>query len=477
MDWGTRLRGWSLDDVVAALGQLPTDLQHSLAHSLGPFSPSVSLQPMQAPLYPHLTSSPQPAQPVQPVRPPQPPESTQAPPWTVAGGSIAWLLDELKLSSLYAETFDEYEMRKVQSLVELHIEGQLEERLQEFGITRDHRDKISRLALSPRPCGASGEVWSRRFLEMCRPLHAQHMGCENMGPLLYSLIRFVKPRRVLEVGAGYTSIWILQALADNDAELASCARAVEADGYLVAQAEWMVDSAASNSDQSETGTGNAKADSSGAAAQDVIPGCARKGPSRLHTIDDMGAAEGGNRGTAHLVCDTAAALGLTQHLALHAGDAYQLAGMSFAANVGDHTSTGSGGDGGDGDGGHCSVQDGEDMLDMLWLDFGLGTGSRIDEFLDAWWPRLRSGGHLLMHSTLTNAVTRAWLESRREQMRCPAEGAGGTGSAGGSTQQRGGLGVFETVSLLEPHKRYQNSVSIFQKRDGGWTEPLHTTYP
>ena len=38
-------------------------------------------------------------------------------------------------------------------------------------------------------------------------------------------------------------------------------------------------------------------------------------------------------------------------------------------------------------------------------------------------------------------------------------------------------GVQETLSLLEPHKRYQNSVSIFQKRDGGWAEPVHTMYP
>ena len=41
----------------------------------------------------------------------------------------------------------------------------------------------------------------------------------------------------------------------------------------------------------------------------------------------------------------------------------------------------------------------------------------------------------------------------------------------------GHLCEFETLSLLEPHKRYQNSVSIFQKRDGGWAEPLHTMYP
>lgn len=44
-------------------------------------------------------------------------------------------------------------------------------------------------------------------------------GAENLGPMLYSLVRFTKPARVLEVGAGYTSMFLLQALEDNAAEL------------------------------------------------------------------------------------------------------------------------------------------------------------------------------------------------------------------------------------------------------------------
>jgi hypothetical protein len=36
-----------------------------------------------------------------------------------------------------------------------------------------------------------------------------------MAPLIYNLIRFTRPRRVLEIGSGYTSAFILQALADN----------------------------------------------------------------------------------------------------------------------------------------------------------------------------------------------------------------------------------------------------------------------
>ena len=34
-----------------------------------------------------------------------------------------------------------------------------------------------------------------------------------------------------------------------------------------------------------------------------------------------------------------------------------------------------------------------------------------------------------------------------------------------------------TLSFLEPHKRFQNSVAVLQKRPPGWGEPVHTTYP
>ena len=65
----------------------------------------------------------------------------------------------------------------------------------------------------------SSPIYDREFLEACRPLYSVHMGVENAASLLYSLIRFVKPTSVVEVGAGYTSLWLLRALADNDDEL------------------------------------------------------------------------------------------------------------------------------------------------------------------------------------------------------------------------------------------------------------------
>ncbi len=53
------------------------------------------------------------------------------------------------------------------------------------------------------------------FLESVETLHSPTMGTEVMAPLIYNLIRFTRPRRVLEIGSGYTSAFILEALSDN----------------------------------------------------------------------------------------------------------------------------------------------------------------------------------------------------------------------------------------------------------------------
>ena len=88
-------------------------------------------------------------------------------------------------------------------------------------------------------------------------------------------------------------------------------------------------------------------------------------------------------------------------------------------------------------------------------------------------------------------MTREWLEAQRERLRrhaCPGAVSGkgmpalddlpsSSSSSSRHTHTRAHLLEYETLSLLEPHKRYQNSVSIFQKRNGGWAEPVHTMYP
>jgi hypothetical protein len=50
------------------------------------------------------------------------------------------------------------------------------------------------------------------FQKHVEKLSSSSMGTEHMGPLLYALIKFTRPHRVLEVGSGLTTIYILAAL-------------------------------------------------------------------------------------------------------------------------------------------------------------------------------------------------------------------------------------------------------------------------
>ena len=57
-----------------------------------------------------------------------------------------------------------------------------------------------------RPIG----VHSTAFLAAVHASNDPHMGVENMGPLLHAIVRFTKPKRVFEIGAGATSLYLLQ---------------------------------------------------------------------------------------------------------------------------------------------------------------------------------------------------------------------------------------------------------------------------
>jgi hypothetical protein len=107
---------------------------------------------------------------------------------------------------------------------------------------------------------------------------------------------------------------------------------------------------------------------------------------------------------------------------------------------------------------------GVETVDMLWCDFGVG--SRMTEYASRVWRYIRPGGFLVCHSTLTNERTRTWLEGVRRHA--------------GEEETGIPAGEYAELSLLEPHKRFQNSVTILQKRagDGGtrFEEPVYSEY-
>ena len=56
----------------------------------------------------------------------------------------------------------------------------------------------------------------------------------------------------------------------------------------------------------------------------------------------------------------------------------------------------------------------QQQLDIVWLDFG--QGEKVGQFIDKVWSRIRPGGLVLCHSTLTNSLTRDWLEKMRARV-------------------------------------------------------------
>jgi len=361
-------------------------------------------------------------------------------PWEVAAGSTDELLRELGLEKRYGKVFQQEGLLHAQQLLGLGLatEPSMPQALQRLGVASEDAEAIAKLVASPRPCGTSGGAWNERFLSAVRPAHDAHMGCENMGPLLYSLCRFIKPRNVLEVGAGYTSLWLLQALADNEEEMRRCRQSIQADGYLVSGSEWLlpwVSGQQSSREETKPDLGTER---------DEV-NCEEL-PAVLHCVDDLSH----EATTAHTVRAIAAHLGTGCYFKLHEVDAFEFAGQWQKLNGGKQV-----------------------QLDLLWLDFGAGVSGRLDEFLEAWWPRLRPGGFLLIHSTLTNTLTRHWLEgmrTRSKRARDVEVEPSGDPCCGDD---------IETLSLLEPHKWYQNSVSLFQRRPcvPKWGEPVHTTFP
>ena len=95
-------------------------------------------------------------------------------------------------------------------------------------------------------------------------------------------------------------------------------------------------------------------------------------------------------------------------------------------------------------------------LDFIWLDFA--ASNKLMTVFEKWWDRLEDGGFILVHSTVTNRLTRDWLEEMRSM------------GKEGSFQ-------FNHISFLEPLKMFQNSFSMFQKRSISYKEPILTKYP
>ena len=65
-------------------------------------------------------------------------------------------------------------------------------------------------------------IVDKEFLRAAREAFSPfspYSGTEHVAPLLYSLVRLTRPRVVVECGSGYTTLFLLVALAENSAEM------------------------------------------------------------------------------------------------------------------------------------------------------------------------------------------------------------------------------------------------------------------
>jgi hypothetical protein len=238
-------------------------------------------------------------------------------------------------------------------------------------------------------------IFDKSFLGHVCSVYEPCMGAENLGPLLYSFLRFTKKRRIVEIGAGYTTPWILQALKDNDDEMKRI-RGL-GDRCRLLDYPWV--------------------------APNVVDGFDDESAA-LICFDNFQHQKEAATGAMAVV----KSLNLNDYVDFRITDAYA---MSLD----------------------------ESSVDVLWCDFGVG--SKMKDFVKGSWASIRPGGYLLCHSTLTNEGTRTWLEACRDRREEDETGIP--------------QGEFTEVSFLEPHKHYQNAITILQKRRS-YDEPIYSLY-
>jgi len=246
------------------------------------------------------------------------------------------------------------------------------------------------------------------FLRGLRELSAPRMGTELVGPLLYSLVRSTRPAHALEVGSGTTTLYLLRALADNvsDVQRELGMMAEKRQGY---DPRWN-DEEVAKENQSEILAWLEKEPSL------ALPEFYEKPYAPyLISVDKHSSPYSSSARVARVA------------------ESVGLAGYFTEKNCDFRDIT--------------NVMEGAQRLDFVWFDCGGYADYR--EFLDLYWDHVEpDNGLLALHYTLT-------VPSHE---RILAELAG--------QRDSGKLGRFEMLSLLEPHKIMQNSLTLIRRCNG-----------
>lgn len=239
------------------------------------------------------------------------------------------------------------------------------------------------------------------LLKIAEELRVPSMGSETVAPLLYSLIRFTRPRRVLEVGTGYTTPFIARALADNVADYE------QGRTQLMVKTREMVKTLSSQADVNERRRQQDKWVNSEPALASPQFYAASYEPKFL-AIDSLTLATS----SAPRVCAVLAKLGLQNSVTLIDGDFRTV---------------------------HSRISPDFLPFDFAWVDCDHSLA-----FFDQYWPNINpQDGLLVFHWLLTDKGGEAVLDYIKTKCRVNND--------------------LEIVSFWEPHKIAQNSLTIIRK--------------
>jgi predicted O-methyltransferase YrrM len=251
------------------------------------------------------------------------------------------------------------------------------------------------------------------FLETVLPLYNRGFGTEQMAPLLHALVRFHRPQIVVELGYGYTTPFIAQALADNTVNAAAEWKTQLGGGTPYAAWQLYVVSCMARAML------YARARCSGAPHLPWYAERSRAGMPTLHVIDD------GSQRT-HEMTEFAKKMEST----LQQLDLDGIVRLSPSLDLRQA---------------HTMFE--PDSLGMVWND-----AQWDPTYLSLWWPLLkRDGGLLLLH----NVIGQPWVEGSRWCWASPRR----------VMRQLFPGEKFEFITLLEPHKAYQGSVAMLRRLD------------
>lgn len=245
------------------------------------------------------------------------------------------------------------------------------------------------------------------FFKVAERLYEPGMGTEAVGPLLYALARMTRPLRAMEVGLGYTTPFLAQGLAD-------------------ARAEFEADTARFEAARAAQESGATLDETERRRLATLIPGWHQQDyRPKLHAIDDVSIEHTTAGGAFQAIRE----LGLEELVEPHEGD-FRGYGVRLQ-------------------------EAGAVPLDLVWFDCG-GPKEYVAFFREYWplvnpnhglvvlhftyWalPVNEAGQHAMLPSPLVNEI-------KRQQAAAGEEAS------------------YEVLSLLEPHKSRQGSVTLIRR--------------